>query len=215
MTQSRGPWLGCGVGLMIAAVGLAKNRKRAAIIALSLAVVYISAATVILSNYTDTSHGPTDIDQQNAQYRRQLIDTYTPMVKAGGLFGWGSPHLLRDGSWGYLDAQPSVDNHYLLLAIAQGYLGVGLFLALVVLSALTLLRNCIRFTNRDDSILAFCLLGILIGSAVTLTTVALGCQMCQLFYLLIGWAESLRPSGKAHSSKTITATSYAFERVFV
>ena len=94
MTQSRGPWIGFAFGLIIASVGFAKNRRRAATIAIVGLVMAIAVTTVVLDQYTSKGYSNTstgDLDQQNAEYRRNLLPVYAPLVAKGGFWGWGTP----------------------------------------------------------------------------------------------------------------------------
>jgi hypothetical protein len=208
VAQSRGPWIGCALGAMIAIIGLAENRRRAAVRMLSIAFVFALLIGAALYKYTDP--GATnardlnaDVDQRNAVYRRELIDTYIPMIKAGGIWGWGSPISVTVDSWGYGKMQASIDNEYIRLTIAQGYFGLTLFLAMIATALVRLWRNALRFKRREDIVLAYCLIGAVVACATTLSTVFLGQPLMQLLFLIMGWSESLRPS--AVEARTVLA----------
>jgi hypothetical protein len=217
MTQSRGPWLGCSFGVIIAAIGLAKNRKRAAIIALSSIAIYLSVTAVILNKYTDsTQQTAQDADQSDAVYRRELIDTYQPMIERGGLWGWGAPHLLPNGWYGYDPRQPSIDNEYLRVVIAQGYVGITLFILIIGVATGSLIRQCRSLVSREDITFAYCMLGIVAGSAFSLTTVYLGQPTSELLFLILGWTQSIQPTPRELLiSSTAEAQPYVFEQIFV
>ena len=216
MTQSRGPWIGCALGLIVGFVGLAKNRGRAAMIALGLLVVSTGGLSVALNRYTGVKMDKVaNGDQQNAVYRRELLNTYEPMVRAGGLWGWGRPTRLRNGEYGYKASQPSVDNDYLLVTLAQGYVGFVLLALMLGLNLRRLALLQLRCHRREDILFTSILLGISVGAAFTLTTVYLAPPMEQLLFLFFGWSESVRavPAlSSAEEQKEVLP--FQFERVF-
>ena len=216
MTQSRGPWIGCGFGLIVSSAGFARNRRRAVIIAISLLTIAFVFTSITLNKYTDVETAKvTDQDQQNASYRRDLLKTYQPMIEQGGLWGWGTPGDLGNGTAGYSKYQTSIDNEYLRLAVAQGYVGVMLFVAMILLTILHLVKLCVSLSNRDDVLFVYCLLGSVLAMAFTLTTVYLGNPMLQIVYLFLGWSMSVRPTLSAVETRTALQTGrYAFQRVF-
>ncbi len=83
-------------------------------------VVLMTIFYVALNRYTNINRAPSDMDQENAQYRRMLVINYLPEVKRGGMLGYGIHFPTVQG-------QASIDNEYLNLALTQGYLGAGHF----------------------------------------------------------------------------------------
>jgi hypothetical protein len=219
LTQSRGPWLGCLFGLMVAAIGFAKDRRRAAILAIGGLTVALIVTAVILSRYTSekaySAAGEGDAEQQDAAYRANLIPLYTPLIEQGGLWGWGTPQVHFRGEVGYLAGQTSIDNEFIRVAMAQGYFGAGVFVLILVGSAYRAARLCATFRNRQDFLLAYCLLGTTLALAFTLTTVALLDPMTQISFMIFGWTQSLRPTGNEQEALATSATGpFAFKRVF-
>ncbi len=182
MTQARGPWIGCLLALPIAYIGRARNTLRATVLVAALLVAVTAAGFYALRHYVtaETTSG----EQQTAQYRQQLLDNYIPIVKAGGAWGYGNKFPQRRG-------QDSIDNEYLFVALTQGFVGLG---ALLVLSCETLFRLTLSAyleqTRRDRSF-AFTLFGIFVGILFTISTVYLGNQSFELFFLLAGWSQAL------------------------
>jgi hypothetical protein len=217
MTQSRGPWIGCGFGLIVASIGFSRNRRRAAVLALSGLTVALAITTVALNKYTEVDETKTtDRDQLNASYRRDLIKTYQPLIDQGGLWGWGTPDTIgNDGSTGYSKNQTSIDNEYIRIAMWQGYVGVFLFILMELLAILHLIRLCATLRNREDILFAYCLLGSVIATAFSLTTVYLGDPMMQIVYLFLGWSMSVRPTRSlAEAAAPVATGRFAFQRVF-
>lgn len=219
LTQSRGPWIGCAFGLVVASIGFAKDRKRAATVTISALLVALLATSIFLKSYAFDqayTHGAGgDQDQQNAAYRADLIPTYTPLIIQGGIWGWGTPTVISHGQAGWLADLTSIDNEYILIAMAQGYFGLGLFVLILVASIWRAARFCASFRERQDIMLAYCLLGALLTLAFTVSTVALMDPMLQLAFLLFGWTQSLRPSGEEQEALAPVATGpFEFQRVF-
>jgi len=185
-TQSRGPWLGVLFGFAVALIGLAHNTKIAFIRFIIGATLIFSFAYPFVQDYTSIKVPGLvqDPEQQDAVYRRQLIDNYTPVVEAGGFWGWGS-------NFPVVKNQYSIDNEYLLLGITRGYLGLSVFILLAGDAIFTLTRTGIRFRSRDDRLFAFCMIGVLAGVLFAITTVYLGYQMFDLFFLLMGWSQAI------------------------
>jgi hypothetical protein len=189
MTQSRGPWLGLGFGFVVSLIGFAQNTRRAFIRFVVLAVLIFVVSYPFVNNYTGGEGGTTvtaqDIDQQDAIYRRQLIDNYTPVVHAGGLWGWGV------SKFPIVNKQASIDNEYLYLGVTRGYFGVSVFLLLIADVIFSLLRTGLRFRDREDRLFAFCMAGVIAGVLFSITTVYLGNQMYDLLFLLFGWSQAI------------------------
>lgn len=215
MTQSRGPWIGCGFGLIVASIGFSRNRRRAAILALSSLAVALTVTTVILNKYTDVDATKTDDrDQLNASYRRDLITTYMPLIDQGGLWGWGTPEDLGNGTVGYTKNQTSIDNEYIRIAMWQGYVGAFLFVGMLLLSIGHLIKLCLTFRHREDILFAYCMLGAIIAMVFSLTTVYLGDPMEQIVFLVLGWSASVQTTRTVEQFQAPVAEKYTFERVF-
>jgi len=186
MTGSRGPWLGLGFGFAVALVGFARNTRRAFVIFLILSAAVGVISYPFVNNYTSgTVATAQDVEQEDAVYRRQLIDNYTPVIQAGGLWGWGAT------AFPLVKNQTSIDNEYLFLGVTRGYLGLSLFLILIADSIFTLIRTGLRFREWEDRLFAFCMVGVLAGLLFSVTTVYLGNQMLDMLFLLLGWSQAI------------------------
>jgi hypothetical protein len=186
ITQSRGPWLGLAFGFAVSLVGFARNTKRAFIRFVLLAGLVFSIAYPAFNDYTSgTTATAQDINQENAVYRRQLIDNYTPVIQAGGLWGWGSTRFP------IVNKQVSIDNEYLFLGVTRGYLGLSIFLLLIADAIFTLVRTGIRFHNREDRLFSFCMVGVLAGLLFAIGTVYLGNQMYEMLFFILGWSQAI------------------------
>ena len=173
----------------------------------------VLVTSVVLDKYTATK--TEDINQQNAEYRRNLYATYAPLVAQGGFWGWGTPSVFFQGGFGWTKNQTSIDNEYIRIAMQQGYFGLGTFLLILLLPIVHLIRLCSVLRGREDILFAYCMLGSVLAMAFTLTTVYLGDPMMQLAFLIFGWSQSLRPTKNANAAPAaVASTTYAFQRVF-
>ena len=210
MTQSRGPWVGAILAYMIARIGRAKKMRRAAIITMLLCAIGGTIGYIKAEQYTAGSiWDAKDIEQENAIYRRELLDNYKPIVEKGGFFGYGVV------DWPRVPGQPSIDNEFLFLEITQGKLGFWTYILLAAEAVIAGLRAARRTTQRTDVYFALCMLGCVLGLLLTLTTVYMGAQSYPLFFLLMGWSQSLRQTQTATATvPEATAARLRFRRVF-
>jgi hypothetical protein len=209
MTQSRGPWMGGVFGLLLLLAGRARNARRALRRSLLLALAVFAVFAFYTSRYTDTHQVAATQDQENAIYRRELIQNYTPVVETGGLLGHG---LLFPS----VEGQRSIDNQYLNIALQQGYLGLGIFLLIIGVTGWRLSRAAMRSSSEEDLTFSFCLLGVFASICMTISTVYLGAQLNTFFFLLAGWAQAIRPQpSEAPVYQAISVPArFAFRRVF-
>lgn len=210
MTQSRGPWLGVALALVFAGLMRVLTVGRATVAFLLFLTLFGTAAYTIGNRYTDKDLSQaSNEEQRNAIYRRELLVNYTPIVKQRKLFGWGIT------TYPNVNGQTSIDNQYLLLAVTQGFLGLGLFLAIVAGNAVRLLRMIARPLRHEDRLLVFAHLAVLIGLTTTLTTVYMGEQVVMLFFLFTGWVQAMRPMRMRVEAMNVLAQPAAFRRVLV
>jgi O-antigen ligase len=212
MTQSRGPWMGGALGCIIFLAIRAKRLKSGITNALVMVVVLCGVFYVVTDRYTNPSDNAMSMDKENAVYRRQLITNYMPIVKEGGMLGWG-----RD--WPEVPGQGSIDNFYLLTALEFGYAGVGLYVLMVVITIYRLLRAAWTFKNREDATFALCLLAIFVSITATLTTVFLGAQVIAFSFMVLGWSQSLQKRRElvpvtVSDAQQVSMERFAYRRVF-
>ncbi|MBT9330257.1 O-antigen ligase family protein [Paracidobacterium acidisoli] len=210
MSESRGPWLGGILGLVIAQVGASKNVRRAVTIVGLLLAIGGTAGYFYAQRYTAGSiYDADNLEQESAIYRRQLLENYKPIVEQGGFFGWGAVNFPK------VPGQNSVDNEFLLVQITQGQLGFWLYVLLCGEAAFSILRATQRGTNPVDLCFYTCLGGLLGGELLTLTTVYMGGQTYMLFFLAVGWSQSLRETQTATATAPQLAPGrFAFQKVF-
>ena len=182
-TQARGPWLGCLLALPIALLGRTRNLLRNALVLVALCLV--AGLVLYVKGKAYTSTNPSSGEQQTAQYRADLIDFYVPIAQRGGAWGWGE-------GFPVVRAYSSVDNEYLLLWLVQGWVGMVSFVVIAADTVYRLIVAVVRSTGKRDRFFALTLLGCFCGLLLTVGTVFLFGQPFQLFFLLAGWAQSVK-----------------------
>ena len=208
MTQSRGPWVGVGLSLVFALLVRTFTFRKAVTAFVLFLVVFGASAYYYGKRYTDVdiNHAKTEA-QQNAVYRRELLNTYIPIIKKRKAFGWGITTLPK------LNGQQSIDNEYLLLAATQGLFGLGLFLLILAGSGVRLIRLGSRPLGMEDKTLVFAHLTVLMGLAAALTTVYLGEQAVPLLFLIVGWIHGMNPAVLESGIGKAGARSFHFRKI--
>jgi O-Antigen ligase len=210
MTLSRGPWLGALAGFSIARIGLVKNRRIAIVLALVLAAVGGVYSQVKTNQYSElVLNDKTTETEMSAHYRTQLYTVYEPVAERGGLFGWSGSTYPRDRVY------DSIDNEYLFLWVANGKVGITLFILIMAEAALAIVWAVRRSRHPVDTCFYYCLGGSLAGLMLVLSTVYLYAQGYVLFFLFIGWSQSLRQQRReVEAVPQGSEPRFAFRRVF-
>ena len=130
-----------------------------------------------------------------------------PLVKERMALGWGiSDYPAANG-------QRSIDNQFLMLAVTQGFVGMGLFLIIAVGSGIRLVQMAARPMLPEDRMLVYAHMAVLIGLMTTLTTVYMGEQVVMVFFLLIGWVQGMNPARVQARVAGTVAPQFRFRRV--
>jgi hypothetical protein len=208
MTQSRGPWVGAGLALMLVLLMQRFATLKAATLFALVSMVLLVAAYYYGKQYAGVQRSEAVNDEQrNAIYRRELLDSYKPIVKERKAFGWGIT------TYPSMNGQTSIDNEYLMLAVTQGFVGLGLFVAIGVGSIFKLLRLATRPIAMEDRALIVAHLAALIGVMTTITTVFLGEQAIVLFFLVVGWGQGMNPQPIGEPAPGRLIPEFQFQRV--
>jgi O-antigen ligase len=208
MTQSRGPWVGAGLALLLMALMQRYSTWKAAALFGLVAGVFFIGAYIYGKQYTEVQRSEAANDEQrNAIYRRELLDSYKPIIKERKAFGWGIT------TYPAMNGQTSIDNEYLRLAVTQGFVGLGLFVAIGAASVFRLLKLATGPIPFEDRALIVAHLAVLIGVMTTITTVFLGEQAIVLFFLVVGWGQGMNPQRVGEAVLKRRISQYQFERV--
>jgi hypothetical protein len=207
MTQSRGPWVGVGLALLFALLVRVLSWGKAVVVFAVLVAVISVVAYNYGSKYTEKELSQaSDEEQRDAIYRRDLLKNYMPIMMEHKAFGWGI------SDYPAVNGQKSIDNHFLMLAVTQGFTGLGLFLAVVAGTVFRLFWLTGRPMRPEDRGLVFAQLAILTGLLTTITTAFLGEQALILFFLIAGWVQGMNPV-LAGAGNGDTVAPFRFHRV--
>jgi hypothetical protein len=212
LTQSRGPILAVGVGYLILQIPRFKYKKVAMVVVAILIGVAALGAYRYFSQYTNVSDPGAILNEQqgSALYRRQAIERYQPIVRQGGLLGWGLlSHPIVPGMF-------SIDNEFLLIHLAYGNSGYILFLLIAAETFRRLTMQAWRLKAQEDQALAIVLLGAMAVFWISIATVYMGEQIPQVAFLLIGWSGSVQAAsaGSVVAQQDTVRSKFAFKRIF-
>ena len=188
MTLSRGPWLGAGCGVILAAIGNSADRrrslKRAILILVGGGLLLYTAGTQYIRDVA-----PTGVleEQASAAYRAALLEQYNTIAMEHPIMGWGR------GNWPEVPGMKSIDNNYLLIALGSGLVGTALFALILLVAAWRLFASGFFIENmeRTERSFRFTMLGVIVATAVSLSAVFLGSQLYPLLFLFLGWSEAV------------------------
>lgn len=215
MTLVRGPWLAGMIAGAVAFTGRTKNPRSTLRILTVAAVLTGIPAVVAFRAYVSVGRaGATSDSQETAAYRKELIDKYVDVALKRSVWGWGR------NTWPRVEGMPSIDNHYLLLALMHGLIALGFFAAVLVCTPVRLILRGLRDAPErpPGSSLAFTLASIYVVIAVSAATVYLANQVYAVLFLITGWSDAYLLTATAAEladDRTESAPAYAFRRVIV
>ena len=184
---SRAPIAGILIGFVIIWYGWAKSKAIATLVLASFLIIVALFAVPKFIAYVNVTRATAETDdQRNAAYRSELMDCYAEVVEEKPLFGWGRFGIP------VVKGLDSVDNEYLVIALASGKTALYAYLASMawVLVRLTTFALCSDPSSQEGR-LAWCLLAGFLGAIFTQATVFSGTQTVQFFYMLMGFSEAL------------------------
>lgn len=213
MTISRGPWVAAAIAALIIVV--IRARYRTYVAALAIFVIFMASFPIYsgLENYLSVSHfGTIDPEEESAAYRREMIGKYIAVAEERPSFGWGQ-NRSGQGLYPIIDGMVSIDNQYLLVALDFGAYTLASLAMILLWVPIRLCRFGLSHSGVEpEASLAVTLFGIFILCAISMSTVYLGAQTEPLFFLIVGWSESLL--GR-RVPMTAYSPVYQFERVMV
>jgi len=188
MTQSRGPWIGVILSLIFALLSRVMSAGKAAVVFLALVGGLGSVVYIVGKQYTQ---GPREAaaseSQASAIYRRELLQTYIPVIRERPAFGWGFTDYPGP------NGQKSIDNEFLWVVVTQGFFGLAIFFMIAIGSGIRLLKYVGKPLVPEDRLLVFAHIAVLMGLLTSLATVYMGGEVMVVYFLVIGWVQGMRP----------------------
>jgi len=195
MTMVRGPLIGAVLAALVVLVGSSHFRSAAIVGVTAMLVLVGIPLTLWFLDYVSVGRaGAQTVAQESAAYRWELLTEYGGIAAERLWLGWGLT------AWPKVPGMPSIDNHYLLLLLMHGLLGLGLFLAILFSMLGRLLLRGLRepIAVPAGSSLSFTLASIYVAFLIAIATVYLGLQAVPMFFLVTGWAESYLQRDRTH-----------------
>jgi hypothetical protein len=208
--MSRGPILGALLAVGVTKLGWLRERVAATGLALLLSCVLGVFAFDTVRTYLTVSRGEARTqEQETAAYRTEMLDNYLEVVERRPIWGYG-----KDG-FPLLKGQKSIDNQYLLLALAHG-LPASIAFLFMLLAPIGLLGRVLARLPFDHRLgrLGWALLGALAGAVFTQITVFSGTQTAQVLAILQGLAVGMSIRlGRETSHQQIPSSTPAARKV--
>ncbi len=186
MTFSRGPWISCFLGFILASAGFSSSPVRNLFVRTLLICLAILFFYQVFIPYTEVNPGLSRSEtEENIAYRGEIYRRYTELAYQSPTWGWGTLEQPL------LSGLKSIDNEYLLLFLQKGLVGLTLFIGMVGWSFLRLLKRGLQTSTKDLAELSFTftLIGVLFTLAFSFVTVFMGMQTEMIFFMVLGWAE--------------------------
>jgi len=203
LTIARGPWVGAFAGTIPFMIGQARKRTRALKIVLAAMVIIGIPAGIAFYDYSNVNymHAAT-ASQESAAYRKSLVDKYVTIAVEHSALGWGKNTFPK------VPGMPSIDNHFLLLALMHGLIALGLLVGAFLWLTARLFRHGMRApeTPEGRNDFSFTLAGIFTSIFVSIGTVYLGDQVLPLTFFLFGWSEAFLARARFPASTPASTT---------
>lgn len=187
MSISRGPILGFFAGLVLLYIGWSENRSKSLMIVMALSIVMIPPMVVKFIAYISVDrYSATTETQENAAYRRELMENYIEVIKERPWLGFG-----RNGI-PVVRSQKSVDNQYIYIALLHGVVAMYLFLFMTLFMVIKLLNYGWKHPpDHGQGQLAWLLAGCAGTWLLTLATVWMGAQSEQMVFMLAAMGDTI------------------------
>lgn len=207
MTQSRGPWIGMFLAVLFALLSRAMSIGKAAVVFAVLLAVLGGTILYVGDRYTRVEHeSGVSEEQASAIYRRELLQSFAPVIKQRIAFGWGFT------DYPSANGQKSIDNQFLWMLVTQGLVGLGVFSLIAAGSGIRLLHLASMPLGAEDRSMVFAHMAVLLGVLATLATVYMGEQVVIVFFMVIGWIQGMNPKLLPMKAE---AAQYRFRQVLV
>lgn len=186
---SRGPWVGLAVGWFVLAL---MSRNPARDLTRFLSALAAAGVVVLLSPYRDSLINLLpfigETDSANIDYRHRLIEASWIVIQQNPWFGGGN-FMEQLAAMGMMQGEGIVDvvNTYVGVALSQGLIGLGLFVAVFAAAAISVIRVW-RSSNASPEVrlLGRCLVAALVAMLVMIATVSPILSVPTIYWVLAG-----------------------------
>ena len=184
---SRAPIAGFLLSMVIIWFGWSRSKTISGGVLAFVAIISLAIVVPKLVDYVSVkrSHAKTQ-DQENAAYRKEMLDNYIEVIKDKPLWGYGRY------TFPIVKGQKSIDNEYLFIAITSGMANLVVYLVIIV----AVLIRLLMFTTKQiydspEGRLGWVLISAWISAIFTQATVYSGMQTTHYFFMIAALSESL------------------------
>lgn len=184
---SRAPIAGFLLSLVIIWFGWSRNKSISGGVLFFIVVLGLSMAVPKFIEYVSVKRSAAVTqDQENAAYRKEMLDNYIEIIKEKPVWGWGRY------SFPVVKGQKSIDNEYLYIAITSGMVNLIVYLTIITVVLIRLLLFALQKPfDSTEGRLAWALLSAWITAIFTQATVYSGLQTTHLFFMMAAISEAL------------------------
>ena len=124
------------------------------------------------------------VDQENAAYRKEMLDNYFIVIEKKPYWGYGRY------TYPIINRQKSIDNEYLFIALTTGLVTLGIYILFMIWVMVILIRFISKRSWDDPNArLAWAILAGWIAAIFTQATVYGGIQTVHYFYMVAALAQ--------------------------
>lgn len=184
---SRAPMAGLALSAIIIWFGWSRKKVLSGGFLIIVAIIGLSIYIPKFVEYTsiERSHAKTQ-DQENAAYRKEMLDNYIEIIKEKPVWGWGRY------TFPVVKGQKSIDNEYLFIAITGGMINLSIYLLITVVVLIRLGLFALRHPGESpEGRLAWVLIAAWLSALFTQATVYSGMQTTNYFFMIAAISEAL------------------------
>lgn len=188
---SRAPIAGLLLSMVVIWFGWSRNKSISGGALIFVAIIGLAIAIPKFVDYVSVkrSHAVTQ-DQENAAYRKEMLDNYIEVIKDKPTWGWGRY------TYPIVKGQKSIDNEYLFIAITSGMANLVVYVAIIAIVFIRLLLFTIKQPyDSAEGRLGWVLLSAWISAIFTQATVYSGMQTTHYFFMIAAISEALILNG--------------------
>jgi len=184
---SRAPIAGLLLGAVIIWFGWSRTKSLSGTFLTLIAIIGLSMMVPKFIEYVSVKRSQAQTqDQENAAYRKEMLDNYIEIIAEKPAWGWGRY------TFPIVQSQKSIDNEYLFIAITSGLNNLAVYIVLIIVVLVRLVL--FAFSHPNDSPqgrLAWVLIAAWISAIFTQATVYSGMQTTHYFFMIAAISEAL------------------------
>jgi hypothetical protein len=201
LTLSRGPWIGGLAGAVLAAVGNAKNKRKALVMVALLFGIGALAGKLALDAYVTPKIGEAlSGEAKTMLYRAEMIEQYKAFLLEKLWTGWGLTTVPK------IRGMESVDNAFFLMALQHGVIAPVIFVLIFAYAIISQIKFGLKAPVGEHP-MGFTFAGIYLMCFIAFSTVYMGAQTEPLIFLMLGWGENIKRRRAIASTRVIGSES--------